>query len=291
MAQWHYYNENKEKIAVTGKELKQLALSGTITPETFVETPDGKTGLAKNVTGLTFAIPVPTPVSVPIPIVEKNTESMDNTDSIENSNNNSSFWTRKRKLPGWLQCVIGLCWGGWGLYMLWNLILYHYMVLYIIILLIISCVIVMITSRQTAKRIASQTVKANAYITALSELQKNPSCLSLRKKAWDLGIEAGRSEQQVTNEILMNSIGLGEGVAKTNVAEEIQKLSVLHTTGVITQEEFDCGKALFLGSPPDKVKKTMEAIANLHQLMKLGALSEGEFNMKKWDLLAGKLVK
>ena len=54
MSNWYYYNENKEKIAVTGKELKQLALQGTVTPETFVETHDGRTGLAKNVTGLTF---------------------------------------------------------------------------------------------------------------------------------------------------------------------------------------------------------------------------------------------
>jgi len=54
MANWFYYNENGEKISVTGKELKELAKNGTITPETFVETAEGKTGLAKHVKGLPF---------------------------------------------------------------------------------------------------------------------------------------------------------------------------------------------------------------------------------------------
>jgi hypothetical protein len=37
-----------------GKELKQLVQQGTITPQTFVEDPTGRTGLAKDVNGLTF---------------------------------------------------------------------------------------------------------------------------------------------------------------------------------------------------------------------------------------------
>ena len=59
MPNWYYYDENREKILVTGKQLKELAKNGTITPETFVETHDGKTGLAKHVTGLTFPEPPP----------------------------------------------------------------------------------------------------------------------------------------------------------------------------------------------------------------------------------------
>jgi hypothetical protein len=55
MANWHYFNENKEKIGpITGSNLKQLVQQGTITPETFVEDPNGRTGLAKDVKGLTF---------------------------------------------------------------------------------------------------------------------------------------------------------------------------------------------------------------------------------------------
>lgn len=55
MAKWHYYNDNGEKIGpVRGRELKQLAMQGTITPETRVEDENGRTALAKNVTGLPF---------------------------------------------------------------------------------------------------------------------------------------------------------------------------------------------------------------------------------------------
>ena len=55
MANWHYYTENREKIGpVTGRELKQLVMQGTITRETFVEDPNGRTGLAKAVNGLVF---------------------------------------------------------------------------------------------------------------------------------------------------------------------------------------------------------------------------------------------
>jgi hypothetical protein len=55
VANWHYYNENGEKTRVTGRELKELAMSGKVTHETFVEDPNGRPGLAKHVAGLTFA--------------------------------------------------------------------------------------------------------------------------------------------------------------------------------------------------------------------------------------------
>ena len=54
MAVWHYYNKNGEKITVTGKELKELALRGAITPGTMIETEDGKQAPARKVKGLTF---------------------------------------------------------------------------------------------------------------------------------------------------------------------------------------------------------------------------------------------
>ena len=53
MAKWHYYNENGEKIGpLRGRDLKQLAQQGTVTPNTRVEDENGCTALAKNVTGL-----------------------------------------------------------------------------------------------------------------------------------------------------------------------------------------------------------------------------------------------
>jgi len=55
MANWYYYNTNDEKVGpIRGRELKKLALQGTVTPETRVEDGNGKTALAKNVKGLPF---------------------------------------------------------------------------------------------------------------------------------------------------------------------------------------------------------------------------------------------
>ena len=54
MANWYYYNEKGEKITVTGGQLKGLAKAGVITPETVIETVDGKSAPARKVKGLTF---------------------------------------------------------------------------------------------------------------------------------------------------------------------------------------------------------------------------------------------
>ena len=73
MANWHYHNENREKIGpIAGSELKRLAQQGIITPDTFIEDPTGRIGLAKDVRGLKFAnassVPEnPSTIAVPLP--------------------------------------------------------------------------------------------------------------------------------------------------------------------------------------------------------------------------------
>jgi len=52
---WFYYNEQGEKISITSRELKELAASGKITPETVVETDEGKSAPARKVKGLKFS--------------------------------------------------------------------------------------------------------------------------------------------------------------------------------------------------------------------------------------------
>jgi len=64
MANWYYYNESGDKIEVTGGQLKGLAKAGTITPDTIVETEDGKKARAGKVKGLKFAESESTPESV-----------------------------------------------------------------------------------------------------------------------------------------------------------------------------------------------------------------------------------
>ena len=64
MSKWFYYNEQGEKIEVTGGQLKGLAKTGRITPGTLVETEDGKKAPAKKVKGLTFIAAAPSKLVV-----------------------------------------------------------------------------------------------------------------------------------------------------------------------------------------------------------------------------------
>jgi hypothetical protein len=77
MANWHYYNEQGEKITVTGGQLKELAKAGVITRDTIIETEDGRSGPARRMQGLTFGAAVPPEApkplpSVPVPSVKAN---------------------------------------------------------------------------------------------------------------------------------------------------------------------------------------------------------------------------
>jgi hypothetical protein len=73
------------------------------------------------------------------------------------------------------------------------------------------------------------------------------------------------------------------------LADELKKLSDLKSLNVLTEEEFQRAKDLFLGKPPDKREEALTILKNLHSLYKAGVLSESEFNMKKWDILSRKV--
>ncbi len=69
---------------------------------------------------------------------------------------------------------------------------------------------------------------------------------------------------------------------------ELKELSKLLEKGLLTDEEWSRAKALFLGKPRDKQEESIKLLYNLYELHKAGALSFGEFNQKKWDLLSKK---
>jgi len=65
MTNWHYYNQNGEKIGpISVSALKELTRQGLITRETIIENQDGRSSAAEKVNGLTFpeTIPVPPPI-------------------------------------------------------------------------------------------------------------------------------------------------------------------------------------------------------------------------------------
>jgi hypothetical protein len=146
------------------------------------------------------------------------------------------------------------------------------------------------------------------YEQILERIKNNPNDGNLRLEARRIGkwltshLPQKYTEQSLTNDLIAVIGGHpdGKGVVKVeitnpeklqpvDVAEQVEKLGQLFLKGVITAEEFERGKALFLGNPPDVARKTMETLDDLYRLQQKGALSEGEYNIKKWDLLSGKL--
>ncbi|CAN5590712.1 hypothetical protein BH10ACT2_BH10ACT2_28490 [soil metagenome] len=70
------------------------------------------------------------------------------------------------------------------------------------------------------------------------------------------------------------------------VADELSKLAVLRDEGILTDDEFQRSKALFVGATPDQQSEALNLLRQLHALQRSGVLSEMEFNMKKWDVLS-----
>jgi len=96
------------------------------------------------------------------------------------------------------------------------------------------------------------------------------------------------SEQRLANDLATLSSTVVTPSSSGNIASQVEKLGDLYNKGIITQAEFERGKALFLGSPPDIATQTLNVLDGLHKLKTNGALSESEYNVKKWELLSGK---
>jgi hypothetical protein len=71
-------------------------------------------------------------------------------------------------------------------------------------------------------------------------------------------------------------------------ADELGRLSQLRAEGAISDLDWERAKDLYLGKRPDARQAMIEQLRGLHDLHRRGALSESEFNMKKWDVLSQK---
>lgn len=71
-----------------------------------------------------------------------------------------------------------------------------------------------------------------------------------------------------------------------DVAGQLSAMHQLWTEGVLTDEEFEKSKALFLGRSPDQQQVAENNLRSLKQLKDQGILSEAEFAAKKWEVLS-----
>lgn len=102
---------------------------------------------------------------------------------------------------------------------------------------------------------------------------------------WQLSREDG--------ELIADAINRGVATVGSRgaagIASEVERLAALATEGVISPDEYERGKELYLGKSPDQRDEALDLLRKLHGLFKSGVLSESEFNMKKWDVLSRKL--
>jgi hypothetical protein len=154
-----------------------------------------------------------------------------------------------------------------------------------------------------------------AYRASLADLRADPTNPHLREETLELGrrvirlnsrsgVRGGLSELAMTNDInaacahAVNHPGAVARVAVVNpgalstdsVAKQIEDLNNLRRIGVLTDEEFERGKALFLGASPDKAAVAVSLLRNLDALRAEGVLTQSEFNIKKWEILSERLI-
>ncbi len=169
-----------------------------------------------------------------------------------------------------------------------------------IILIVIVVIGGIVFGISEAEKLAKE---KEAYEESLEELKHDPTNANLRQETLRLGrvySNSTRNNKGVTifDEVaLMNDINAacaGASVvaaqSQINPAEQIQSLLNLMNSGVITQQEFQRAKANIIGKPPSQVEEATKLLRNLHELYKGGALSESEYNLKKWDILSHRLI-
>jgi hypothetical protein len=77
-------------------------------------------------------------------------------------------------------------------------------------------------------------------------------------------------------------------VASTpNFVEQISAMQQLHDQGVLSKEEFQRAKELFIGKAPNAEIEMQRTLLNLKQLKDAGVLTEAEYAAKKWTIISG----
>ena len=71
-----------------------------------------------------------------------------------------------------------------------------------------------------------------------------------------------------------------------DVAAQLTAMHDLWSEGVLSDQEYQRSKELFLGRSPDAEQRAEKALRSLKQLLDAGVLSDSEFRSKKWQILS-----
>jgi len=175
---------------------------------------------------------------------------------------------------------------------------------YIFVLLIVAGIVVWWLYAKGKKSMLDKARKA--YRDALDQLKQSPTDPNRRERALELGRAYAKltrdlkgatvfDEMALKNDIDAACAGAVEFAAAhagkpASAAAEIRKLTGLLDEGILTPEEWQSAKAQLVGLKQNQVDEAVKLLRALHELVKMGGLSEAEYNMKKWDILSQKLI-
>jgi hypothetical protein len=71
-----------------------------------------------------------------------------------------------------------------------------------------------------------------------------------------------------------------------DVAAQLAALNDLFSDGILTPDEFTRAKEIYLGKSPDAQILLDQSLRSLKQLRDVGALSDAEYEAKKWDVIS-----
>ncbi len=143
-----------------------------------------------------------------------------------------------------------------------------------------------------------------AYRVALAALADDPANTALRQDALRKGraltaagrrLNAGAKTPRVSvhDELAirndLDAIHAGAAPVLAGIAEGLARLAALHHEGVLTPEELVLLKKQITGRSSG-VEDVIRLLRGLKALEREGVLTEGEFNIKKWDILSKRLL-
>ena len=143
-----------------------------------------------------------------------------------------------------------------------------------------------------------------AYQAALAALTDDPADTALRQDALLKGraltaagqrLNAGAKTPRVSvhDELAirndLDAIHAGASHAPAGIADGLARLAALHREGVLTPEELARLKRQ-ITERSSGVEDVIRLLRGLKTLEREGVLTEGEFNIKKWDILSRRLL-
>ncbi|NCA72288.1 MAG: hypothetical protein EOM91_19895 [Sphingobacteriia bacterium] len=88
----------------------------------------------------------------------------------------------------------------------------------------------------------------------------------------------------------LDAIHAGTTPAPAGILEGLSRLAALHREGVLTPEELDRLKRQ-ITERSSGVEDVIRLLRGLKALEREGVLTEGEFSIKKWDILSKRLLR